>query len=327
MFMVLAFLLLSSGSSQRIERARLPQPTKLSVTSAKTLDMPFFNFYGEPRSDQNGNIYYHAATGHYNTSTILAISAKESQPIAYTLPGELATSTYFSVFNVSPSGRVYVIAEDDKKDLWLFVFRHDGDLTRQTKLEIPGHIHLADFAVFDSTENMIVSGYYESDAPASQRGKRIVLLVASSGQVMRFLENEGDDVNLKQVGQMLDEGFSYVADDGNLYILSGRDIRVFAESGALVRTIAIEKPTAHDYAVKLQVSKCMAAVWFQSEPADNGPLLLTLETIDTNEGNVLGIYQPDEELGNNAVSFSPNEGFTFLTSAHGRIRLLTAMTR
>jgi hypothetical protein len=52
--------LLASGSNRNAEHS-LPLATNLKVTSVKELSVPFFNFWGEPQLDLDGNIYFHAA--------------------------------------------------------------------------------------------------------------------------------------------------------------------------------------------------------------------------------------------------------------------------
>ena len=46
--------------------------------------------------------------------------------------------------------------------------------------------------------------------------------------------------------------------------------------------------------------------------------------LDYETGEPFALYTPDEELGNNALCFSRQEGFTFLRNVQGRLSLLRA---
>ena len=148
-------------------------------------------------------------------------------------------------------------------------------------------------------------------------------LVTPSGKVLRELRN-GDTIDLKKVGDIPNESSSYVADDGNLYLLAGNKIRVLQESGQLLRTLHLSKPSQECFATKVIVSQGIAAVWLDVNPKEGQTVQLNFETIDVSTGHILSLYYPEDELGNKAVNFTRQDGFTFLDSDKGRVRLFTA---
>jgi hypothetical protein len=321
--MLLPILLLFLSSPNRNVEPKLPRPLELQVSSVKTLGVPFFNFWGEPKSDSDGFVYFHAATSDYNNSTVLAVSPERPQPLVFSVKGEFAKTTTFEAFDVTPSGGVYILAENADHHAIVFEFDRGGDLNRHTELDIPPTVIAESFAVFDATGNILVWGYYGSRAPEAERGKTFAAIIDTSGKLLRRLAgNKKRD--LKTAGDKPAESCAYLGADGNMYLLDSDQILVLTEAGTVRRRIPVPKPAKASLATKLIVSDGLAAVWLQTDPASSMYVGLTLETIDVNTGKVAGIYSPSEELGPNAVSFSRSGGFVFFKNTNSRISVLTA---
>jgi hypothetical protein len=80
--------------------------------------------------------------------------------------------------------------------------------------------------------------------------------------------------------------------------------------------------------VKIVVSQDVAAVWLMENPKENAFVDMRFETVDVSNGRVTGLYYPAEALGETAVDFKRQDGFTFLDADdNGKIRLLTAAPR
>jgi hypothetical protein len=324
--MLLPFiLLLLSTGTKPATTSRLPHPIRLEISKSRTLDVPSFGSFGDAQSDEDGNLYFHAATRHYIDSVVLGIYAEKSQPVVFALPDEFTQKTAFAAFYVTRSGKVYILAEDKelKARPRIFAFDDDGQLGSKTEVETAKGVRVRTLSVFDRSGNMFISGYYDSSAMPEQQGKGYAALVAPSGKILRELRNTGG-VDLKKIGESPAEASSFIGDDGNLYLLTGNKIRVLQESGQLLRTIEVRKPSEDCFATKLIVSQGIAAVWLDVNPKEGEALELQFETIDVSSGHVIGLYYPDETLGNKAVNFTRQDGFVFLDSDKGKVRLLTA---
>ncbi|MBZ5721290.1 MAG: hypothetical protein LAO03_13000 [Acidobacteriia bacterium] len=324
MFLPFVLLLLSTGTKPTTT-SRLPHLVRLEISTSTTLEVPSFGSFGDAQADEDGNLFFHAATRHYLDSVVLGVYAKKSQPVVFALPDDFAKSTAFAAFSVTRSGKVYIAAEDRelKARPRVFSFDDDGQLSSQTELETPKGVRVKTLSIFDRSGNMFVAGYYDSSALPAQRGRSYVALVTPSGKVLRELRN-GDTIDLKKVGDIPNESSSYVADDGNLYLLAGNKIRVLQESGQLLRTLHLSKPSQECFATKVIVSQGIAAVWLDVNPKEGQTVQLNFETIDVSTGHILSLYYPEDELGNKAVNFTRQDGFTFLDSDKGRVRLFTA---
>jgi hypothetical protein len=69
----------------------------------------------------------------------------------------------------------------------------------------------------------------------------------------------------------------------------------------------------------------LAISFFKRPEKDSSSPMLTsmYEVIDPSSGEILRVYQPAAELGNNLVCFS-KDGFTFMKYEHRRVKLLIA---
>src|SRR5436190_9867748 len=132
MFLPILLLFFATGPKRNTE-ANLPRSVELRASSVKPLGVPFFNFWGEPKSDSNGNVYFHAATSDYSNSTILGVSQERLQPLVFSVKGEFAKATAFETFDVTPSGKVFVLATNVDHDSIVFEFDHSGDMKTHTK--------------------------------------------------------------------------------------------------------------------------------------------------------------------------------------------------
>jgi hypothetical protein len=321
-----AFLLLFSVSHKRGEVPPLPPRRVLNVSGTAKLEVRSFAAFGEPRSDDRGNLYFHAATRSYNNSALIGISRTDAQPKFLLLPDEFAKKTSFESFFVTPSGTVYLVAETHEQSRIVFEFDSDGELAHHTALNSPPDVSLGAVAAFEDG-NFFASGYYGSKASPTLRGKPFVGIFDSSGTLIRELSNSriATSANLGQSPTTAkpSELWSCLGDDGNLYFLASDQILVISESGGIVRRIKFPKPEKAS-ATRLEVSGGLGAVWLEDDSGPNQTIRLQLETIDLSTGKATALYSPSEELGNNAVSFSRTEGFVFMRWQDGKVVLLTA---
>ena len=324
MFIPTLFLFFALGTHKKGE-LNVPPSVELRVSSTSELQTPFFNSWGEPQSDSDGYVYFHAATSDYNNSTILAVSPKDSQPLVFAVKGELGRTNFFEGFHVTPSGRVYVFTSNSDHATKVFQFDHDGDTKNPVELQIPSTVYVDALGVFERTGNMLLWGYFGKRAPEAQKGKPFTALLDPSGRVIRYL-SEGKKIRDLKTAEKPTESCLQLGPDGNMYVLSSDHILIVNESGRVQRRIALVKGDRNSgsLATKLVISGETAAIWLTTDPDISRDIGLTLETIDLSTGNVSGSYLPSADLGNNAVSFSSETGFMFFKNSKGRIEVLGA---
>ena len=327
MLVMLTLLLLSTGAKQ--VSPHLPAPVQLQISSTKDLNSPSFGVFGIAQSDADGNLYFHAATRHYTDSIIHGVYSEKSQPVVFAVPEQSAKNMIFSSFFVTRDGSVYIMVEDNdfKAPPHVFAFDDDGQVKSNTELEVPTGVRPNTLTVFDHSGNMLFSGYYGTTAQPELRGKGYVALVASSGKVLKVLESK-INFDLKKIGEDPDQSSAYIAEDGNLYLLNRDEILVVHESGEVIRRLRVRMPKEKDcYATKIVVSQGVVAVWLMMNDGKDDPIAWNFETIDANTGRVIGLYYPADALGNNPVNFTRQDGFTFVDSENGKMRLLIATPR
>jgi hypothetical protein len=323
MFASILLALLLAGHKGSDKPKKLPPAVQLEVSSSKTLDAPSFGIFGIAQSDEKGDLFFHAATTHYTDGVILGVSAAKAQPTVFKMPEEFTKANWFETFGVSGDGRVYLVTQAKDQISRLFVFDADGKLDSHVELELGKGVSVPSIAVFASG-NIFVNGYYGKNAAPDKKGKVFLTLVSPSGKILRnFASTETFDI--KTSNQSIGSPSNYVADDGNLYVLGPEALRVYQESGKLLRTFPVTKPSKEYSSSKIVVSKGIAALWFVSTPnPDGGTVDLKLETVDANTGRITGVFYPSEPLGNQALTFTREDGFVFIDSESGKMRLLTA---
>lgn len=325
----LAALFLACAAEGRVapRKAEPSRPVVLKATAKRQTDIPFFSYFGQARSDDRGNLYFHAATRSYNNSTLIRISPKDSQTKSFLLPNEFAKDTAFESFFVTPSGSVYVLAEAAEKARILFEFNSDGDLMRHTRLQTPADVFIDGFAVFESG-SVFLAGYRGKEAPPKERGRPFLGFFDESGDLIKELSNSrikttknfGDTVNTAVQSDL----WTCLGEDGNLYLLAPDQILAINESGGIVRRIKLSQLTKGASATMLAISGTQAAIWLNEVTGANSSIRLTLEIMDLNTGKIRATYVPSEETGETPVSFSWVDGFLFLKFEDNRISLVTA---
>ncbi len=170
---------------------------------------------------------------------------------------------------------------------------------------------------------MLVGGYYSRLASPKLQGKSFFGIFEPSGKLLAQLSESGADVDMATTASIPYQGAITLGPDGNAYILKSSEIVVLSESGTVVRRVAYKKPDAHAIANWIMVSDNLIAIWLFTRGKDDVAVASYL-VLDYETGEPFALYAPAEELGNNALCFSRQDGFTFLRSVDGRFRLLGA---
>jgi hypothetical protein len=313
-----------SGMAGAPDPSVTPALRELKTAWVRTLDAPFVSFFGNAKSDDRGAVYLHPATTNYNDSLVVEISQAVSQPTIYSLPPEYSRRMAFYSFDVTPSGTVFLLSQDTDHRYVLFEFSRNGDLQRNTALELPISAIVQTFTVVESSELVFVSGYYGENAAKDMRGKAFAVLANSSG-VVRSSVAITDNVDLKTVQLTVPEAASCASSNGEIYLLTGALIRVLDASGKVARTLKVQKPRKGLAAVNLMVSDGIGSITLNDSDSPDGSINVFIETLDLHTGKVLGFYHPTGELESSLlVSFSHKEGWLFYGNDSGKVRLSKA---
>jgi hypothetical protein len=314
---LLFFSTLEAGDNSATSRVLVP-------SSSHLLEVPSFGYYGNAQCDKDGNLFFHSNSTIFNQAAVLKLSAGSWEPTIFKISADFLDNTAFEQFSVSPSGTLWLLGES--KDHYIYTFSSDGQMTGRTRLEVPDHLNLQDFAVSDRGTSL-VAGFFDSKADAPVRGTTYVALLDHSGRLLHRFNEPYEAVDLSTVGKAIQGGNAVFGDDGFIYLLHSASVLVVSESGAVVRRIKFDKPDHTAIPTRIAVSNGMAAIWLSKVGSDDRItqqfLLLNAET-----GEPFAIYTPSEEISHwGALCFSRKEGFEFYAVESGRVKLINAALR
>jgi hypothetical protein len=296
---------------------------ELRVLSSAVTEVPTFSFFHPARCDKDGAIFFHLNKGSWNNMEVLKLKivAGSAELTTYLAPADFTANNggFFINFSVTPSGDLWMVGESINREYFLFKFDSEGKPTAETKLSVPEHLDLRDFAVSDHGVTL-VSGNFGRGANADLRGQRYVALVDSSGKVVKKLDAQADGVDVDKPGFY--EGAAIYGDDGLLYLLLPQSILAISQSGTLERRIHFDKEKGFE-ATHLAISGGYLAIWLQ-KPNKNALLTTEFLVIDASTGESLVKHNTTPETGNAALCFSRKDGFTMRQMENQRLKLLMA---
>ena len=323
MVSALLVLLMSGLSAQDALPQQSPRP--LTASSTHILQVPSFGADGDVRCDADSATYYHLFAGSFRRTAILRLSVSGDTSTLYKLPDDLADTTSFIDFSVSPDGSVKALVGDKEFRPMIFDFDSDGNVSSQAKLEVPQHVVGEHIAAFPNG-TMLFYGFYGHDAAKDLIGKRYVGLFKPSGQLLKRLDKlDLGEMKLDQRATHLPEGGAVIGRDGNLYVLTADKVLVLSPSGQIQRKITFTKPDPGFSANTVRYSDGLLAISFAKpgKPETEFQYLV----LNASDGEPLGLYKPSEETGNNSVCFSRHDGFLFFRVKDNRISFITAPLR
>lgn len=310
----------------RVQVPPAPPPSKvLEVSSTKLVAAPDFGAYGTPVCDDDGNAYYHVGSfASYSDSTVFRLAADEDDHQVFKLPPDAPEGAMFGAFNVTPAGRLWVVAFDRQGKIFGYRFSRDGTVAGRVHFEAPVYLQPELFAAFDN-DFFLLQGSFAKAAGPQFAGKKFAGLFGPGGVHIRELQ-------IKQLAatdaakKRLPEGAISVGSDGNAYLLLPEKILVISQSGQVLRELPFRKREQEDRAGNLYVSGGLVVIaLFRARHTEIETHLLAL---DANTGDEYGYYEPSPELGNNPICFSRDQGVTFMRrNKDGKVKLQTAMLR
>lgn len=303
-----------------------PQPRMLASSSERKVQVPVFA-YIENQCDQDGNLYFHLDKGNYNTSDTLVLSSDGKEGKVLTLSGEFSDPALyaFANFSVTPDGDLYILTAHAARH-YLFGFGSDGSMKSPVTLMVPDKVMNDKIVVFEDGGSLFY-GFYTSEASSKLAGKSYVALLDASGQVRKELNASVNETltDVNKIGDLHDGGIA-IGEDGNVYILTSKEIVVLSQSGDVVRRLTFEKPDPKSLALNLYMSGGLAVVGLSKIEAER-EVRKDFLVLDASTGKPMGLYEPSADIGFSDVCFSRNEGFTFMRMEKGQRTLLIAPLR
>jgi hypothetical protein len=295
----------------------------LRVTSSVITEVPSFGFFHPAECDDDGEIFFHLNHGSWNNMEVLKLKvvAGSAEPTTYAAPADFTANKtgFFINFAVTPSGELWMVGESLKQEFFLFKFDSEGKPIAQTKLAVPEHFDVQDFAVSDQG-SVLVSGNFNHEAKADMSGRRYVALFDSNGRLQEEIDSKTDKIDLGSRG-MHEGGVIYGA-DGRLYVLLPQSILVVTQAGTVERRIPFDKPKDF-FATHLAISGGYLAIWLNKHN-DHGLLTTQFLLIDVSTGESMARYNATAETGNAGLCFSRKDGFTMWRIENDRLNLLMA---
>lgn len=300
--MVCGMLLATAVFGQSLPDARVLQPG-----TVRNLTVPNFSFYGEPMCDQDGNVFFHLDTGRYSDVELFKLSRAADRGTTFK-PSEEHKKPVFNSFAVSPSGKPYVMV-DSPEGTFLMNFKSDGNEEGWVRIGIPDNLHVKTFGVFNDG-GVVLSGYFNRYAPEELQGKNFVAVYDPAGRLVRSFKGDFGKTDFSDIKKLPESGVT-VGGDGNAYFLGTNEILVVSESGNLVRRLTFKKPNQQMVVTRLNVSKGLLALVLMTYDPKKRSATRRYMVLDSTSGDVMGLYEPAPDLGDEDICFTQDDGFTF----------------
>lgn len=157
---VLQAIITAAGFALSVDGDTPPkvQVVSLSETSHRKLAVPQFGFFNLPKSDNDGNLFFHVDKGSYNSTTLLRVSSDGNGKLLK-LPEKLESAVYVAFF-VTQTGQAFSLSQQGKSFL-ITQFGRDGNSKEPVELGIPSDIVIRDFGVFGSGEFLVAASTVE----------------------------------------------------------------------------------------------------------------------------------------------------------------------
>src|SRR6266545_5469438 len=259
---VFLFVTFAWGQKDINESAFAKNVRVLTISARHESQVPFFGAFGFPQCDKEGNLYFHLDKGDFTESDVLLLSSDGQQGKILKFSGDYADLAFSTFFVSQQEGGAYVLAWK-KKRYYLARFDKDGDMKNPVALDLPEFVIPDDLVAFEDGSSLI-SGYYESRARTELRGKAYTAIFESSGKVRKVLSFNQPDVVLADVASKLREGGAVLGDDGNIYLLTPKNVLVLSKGGDLQKKIHLEKPDPQDVVTNFYVSGGLLVIGLSS---------------------------------------------------------------
>lgn len=312
-----------------------PATKPLRMASAVPWTVPPFQSYGRVQCDSSSNLYFDVSGMPSNRQAILKVAHDSSKYDLYTLPPLPDYSiVHYAMFSVTPSGELRVMVHAFRgtgksvsdHSIYVFLYGSDPGNPSQIRLQSPDYFSPRSFAAFQ-TGAMLVRGNLLTQASQGHTGRAYSAVFQATGQMAAEIPESGNVVDVDALRRKAPEGDAISGDDGFVYLLESDSLVVLSESGTIVRKLRFTKPKPGLAASRVFVSGGVAVIELAQDSGVGKPFSTEYLAINVSTGETLGLYEPEPELGNNAVCFAATDGLTFWTVKEGKDVLARAPLR
>jgi len=316
-------------------------PKTLRMASTVSWTVPPFQSHGSAQCDDDANLYFEVAGAPENSTVVMKVAHDGSKYELYTLPSEPGVLANYAGFSITHSGELRVLRVNrykadkptnpanpyigGKTSVFVYLYDSGPNNPSQETLDLPEHLGGLSFAAFESGA-VLVTGYFTKHADEQQQGKVYTAVFQPLGKLAAEIPESGK-VDFAVVATKLRESAAISGDDGFLYVLQPDSVIVVSESGAIVRKLPFTKPNPDYMADMIYESKGQLVVELYKDEGRGKPFAAQYLVMNASTGERMGLYEPEESLGNDVLCFSRNEGLTFWTKKDGKDVLALAPLR
>jgi hypothetical protein len=308
------------------------QPIALSADSSKVL--PLASFSGElgPQCDANRNLFFR--TGYtVKTTVVLKVNSSDGSTTVFRPRDAKGEGSEFMAFHVTHGGEVGILVRGRRGEAYVYRFiQADPTEASSIELELQDGLDIYDTRSFLilPNEHIILQGFFNEKAPPGNKGKSYLAEFSSSGKLVRMTVDKSVKVTPDKAasdmfgGQAYHSGQTAAAQggDGTIYLLTGNSVAVLSPDGTLKRHIKLSPPQNGFSAEFLYMHRGRLVVGFlHSEVGKSANM--EYELLDPQSGELIRLYKPGPELGQNLVCWS-DDGLIFMGSEKGHVKLITA---
>jgi hypothetical protein len=256
--------------------ADAPITIPLHPSAETPISIAYFRSWGATQCDGRGNLYFRIGDN-LNQTTIRRLTP-DAATDTYTLPSEYAQTTTYLDFRATAHGELHVLVADSAGHLHVFSFQRDSsDNPTHVQLDAPAHISTTAFAVFP-TGTILISGFYDKDAPQELSGKRYSAEFDASGRLRRTVDTHAASLDAAKPPASLG-AISAPDERGTLYLAQGDELLVIGEGGEIERKFTLTRP-APEYSVgHIQIAAGRIGIWFMRAETRK-PIVLRLSVLD-----------------------------------------------
>lgn len=301
-----------------------PKPIQLTAGSSRVLPLPSFAAEIGPQCDSTGNLFFR--TGYtLKRTVVLKVASTDGSPTVFRPRDDKADGSEFIAFHVGIDGKVRLLVRGKRDEAYVYEFmQEDPANSVSTRLELPDGLDVSDVRSFLAlpNEHFLLQGYFGQNAPKDKKGREYLAEFSQAGKLVRMnLDSVTGDL-LKAQANHMGQTAAAQGQDGTTYLLTGDLITVIAPTGTVQRRIKLSPPDAGFNAELLYMHKGRLVVGFVLSRVGK-TARVAYELLDPDNGDLIRLYEPSPELGQNLVCWS-DDGLTFMRSESGNVKLITA---
>lgn len=319
-FFVLCVLLFAGSADDPTEKW---QAVPLTAQSSVPLDVSLSKMAGSAQCDGKGRLYFHTGLK-YRDGVIIRI-AKDGALATFSLPEN--QEFQFLTFEVSPEGKIWMLATGKKDAPYLFGIDPDNPGTPE-KIHLDGPTELnaftiQNFAVVGPKHQIVVQGYYDDKAPKDKQGYGYLALFASSGQLIKLDQETASTEMIQHASTWVPQANAPQTPDGTTYMLESNRILILSSSGTVRDEVKLKPADSTFQARQLFYNRGRLIVAFIRASQVGQKIDARYSLIDPTSGDILRSYAPSKEVDGSLLCFS-DDGLEFLSVDQRHMKLVTA---